>query len=415
MIPSILLFASSVAAIPLAQSFASTVTGLFGAKGKLTFDAQGHFKPHEAHPAQVVSFSDMHFGEGEEVTWGPQQDFNTSMVHAHVLDNEKPHYVVFNGDLITGENVYPFNATKYLDRVFAPTVARKIPFSSTHGNHDNSLAITHQDEIEYEQAHYSSLSYTRSDVGPKPYGCGNYWVPIYAQTADLVPAVIMWFFDSRSFVSGDPHGAGPTPPQANFYWVDEHTVPEYIRQQRRLMATAWKQVPPALVFVHIPVRKADILAPLPSLGDHDDEPDPATQGFLNNTYTGLDLPFWNALVEMDSGRGRVLAVTSGHDHGESWCARSTNSSGIPICFNGHSGYGGYVTPHSETLLLVVTAAVSVQAAVIARQQGAPPVFTATRVFQTTTDVPPFIITATETVIWTASPSTTFAHPTGPGA
>ncbi|KAJ7601880.1 Metallo-dependent phosphatase-like protein [Mycena polygramma] len=361
MIPSVLLFASSVAAIPLAQSFASTVTGLFGGKRKLTFDAEGNFK--------VVSFSDMHFGEGEEVTWGPEQDFNTSMAHAHVLDNEKPHYVVFNGDLITGENVYAFNATKYLDRVFAPTVARKIPFSSTHGNHDNSLAITHQEEIEYEQAHYSSLSYTRSDVGPKPYGCGNYWVPIYAKTADLVPAVIMWFFDSRSFVSGNPKGSGnhiafrrkycflllignfafphsgPTPPQANFYWVDENTVPEYIRQQRRLMATAWKQVPPALVFVHIPVQKADTLASF--LGDHDDEPDPATQGFLNNTYTGLDLPFWNALVEMDGGRGRVLAVTSGHDHGESGCARSTNSSGIPICFNGHSGYGGYVTPHSE--------------------------------------------------------------------
>lgn len=26
----------------------------------------------------------------------------------------------------------------------------------------------------YEQRHYSALSHTRSDVGPKPYGCGNY-------------------------------------------------------------------------------------------------------------------------------------------------------------------------------------------------------------------------------------------------
>jgi hypothetical protein len=44
----------------------------------------------------------------------------------------------------------------------------------------------------------------------------------------------------------------------------------------------------------------------------------------------------------------VLAVTSGHDHGESWCARAPRSAGIaiPICFNGHSGYGGYVTEHS---------------------------------------------------------------------
>ncbi|KAJ7698347.1 Metallo-dependent phosphatase-like protein [Mycena rosella] len=338
MILSALLLASSAAAVPLARSFSSTLAGLPGGTKKLTFDAHGDFK--------VVSFSDMHFGEGEEVTWGPEQDRNTSIVHANILDNEKPDYVVFNGDLVTGENVFAFNATKYLDQVFAPTVVRAIPFSSTHGNHDNSLAITHQEEIEYEQAHYSSLSHTRSDVGPKPYGSGNYWVPVYATTTDCVPALIMWFFDSRSFVSGHPGGTGPTPPDANFYWVDEKTVPQYITQQRELMDRVWKTVPPALVFVHIPVQKADILAPLPSVGNHDDEPDPATQGFLNDTYTGLDLPFWDALVALDGGRGTVLAVTSGHDHGESWCARARASAGLPICFNGHSGYGGYVTTHS---------------------------------------------------------------------
>ncbi|KAJ7196231.1 Metallo-dependent phosphatase-like protein [Mycena pura] len=333
-----LLLAVGATAVPLSRSFSNTLAALYGSNRKLFFDAHGDFK--------VVSFSDMHFGEGEDVTWGPQQDVNTSIAHAAILEHEKPNYVVFNGDLITGENVFAFNATKYLDQVFAPTVARKIPFSSTHGNHDNTLAINHQIEIEYEQAHYAALSYTRADVGPKPYGCGNYWVPVYASKSARVPALVMWFFDSRSFVSGNPEGPGPVPPEADFYWVDEKTVPQYIKQERALMGRAWGKVPPALVFVHIPVQKADILAPLPSVGDHDDEPDPATQGFLlNGTYTGLDEPFWNALVEMDHASG-VLAVTSGHDHGESWCARATASQGVAICFNGHSGYGGYVTEHS---------------------------------------------------------------------
>ncbi|KAK7055838.1 Metallo-dependent phosphatase-like protein [Favolaschia claudopus] len=321
----------------------SGVKGYITVAQKLTFDSAGNFK--------VLSFSDMHFGEGEDVTWGPEQDVNTSRAHSHILDQEKPSYVRAN--ILEGENVYAFNATKYLDQVFAPTVARKIPFSSTHGNVSISLNISCM-----SQRHYSSLSYTRSDVGPKPYGCGNYWVPVYAKKTDLIPTVVMWFFDSRSFVSGNPSGSGPTPIDANFYWVDDKTVPKYIKQQHELMTRiviffftvfarkSVEEVPPALVFVHIPVQKADILAPLPSAGDHDDEPNPATQGFLNNTYTGLDLPFWNALVEMDAGHGTVLAVTSGHDHGESWCARATASSGIPICFNGHSGYGGYVTEHS---------------------------------------------------------------------
>ncbi|KAJ7107915.1 hypothetical protein C8R44DRAFT_885305 [Mycena epipterygia] len=44
-----------------------------------------------------------------------------------------------------------------------------------------------------------------------------------------------------------------------------------------------------------------------------------------------------------------------------------------------------------------------------------PVFTATRVYKTTTDVPPYIITRTTTMTWTQSSSTTVAFPTGPGS
>ncbi|KAF7340592.1 Metallo-dependent phosphatase-like protein [Mycena sanguinolenta] len=344
MILPALLLASSASAFPLGRRVSNTLSGIITSKTKLTFNAAGNFK--------VVSFSDMHMGErngdGTWAVWGPANDAATQVVHGTILDNEKPNYVVFNGDMMTGENVFAANATNYLDMVYAPTVARNIPFSSTHGNISVQNNINHQEEIEYEQAHYSELSYTRSDVGPKPYGSGNYWVPVYAKSTDSVPAVILWFFDSRSFVSGTGDGPGPVPAAANYYWVDPNTVPSYITLQRQLMSAQWQKVPPALVFVHIPVQKAQILAPLPSEGDHDDEPDPATQGFLNNTYTGLDLPFWDAIIDLNGGpdKGNVLAITSGHDHGESWCARSTDSAGIPICFNGHSGYGGYVTTHS---------------------------------------------------------------------
>ncbi|KAJ7664848.1 hypothetical protein B0H17DRAFT_1336616 [Mycena rosella] len=44
----------------------------------------------------------------------------------------------------------------------------------------------------------------------------------------------------------------------------------------------------------------------------------------------------------------------------------------------------------------------------------PPVFTATRVFNTLTDVAPFIVKGTTTVTWTQSPSTVLVQPTGPG-
>ncbi|KAJ7102057.1 hypothetical protein C8R44DRAFT_887823 [Mycena epipterygia] len=66
-------------------------------------------------------------------------------------------------------------------------------------------------------------------------------------------------------------------------------------------------------------------------------------------------------------------------------------------------------------LMFAAAAVSAQAAAIPRAD--PPhmlVFTATRVYETITDIAPYIITATTTMTLTQSPSTTIANPTGPG-
>ncbi|KAJ7894324.1 hypothetical protein B0H14DRAFT_802996 [Mycena olivaceomarginata] len=44
-----------------------------------------------------------------------------------------------------------------------------------------------------------------------------------------------------------------------------------------------------------------------------------------------------------------------------------------------------------------------------------PVFTATRVYRTTTDVPPYIVDRTTTMVWTQSSSAVIACPTGPGS
>lgn len=106
------------------------------------------------------------------------QDRKTQVVHGTILDNERPDHVyvsaapvspsvpkmstmnlptafhppfgvdhpgrgkphicsrsrVFNGDIITGENVFEHNATAYLDMCFKPTADRGITFSCVHGN-----------------------------------------------------------------------------------------------------------------------------------------------------------------------------------------------------------------------------------------------------------------------------------------
>ncbi|KAJ7458188.1 hypothetical protein FB451DRAFT_1406499 [Mycena latifolia] len=64
-------------------------------------------------------------------------------------------------------------------------------------------------------------------------------------------------------------------------------------------------------------------------------------------------------------------------------------------------------PIAKTLFVVVVGAIAAAAVPLdARQQpgGSMPVFTATRVYQTITDVPPYIVTATTTMTWTCVPS-----------
>lgn len=61
--------------------------------------------------------------------------------------------------------------------------------------------------------------------------------------------MIMWFFDSRAFNSGTGAGPGPVPEGADPNWIEENSVPAYIRKQASLMKllvslrrrTAWEK------------------------------------------------------------------------------------------------------------------------------------------------------------------------------
>ncbi|KAF9256381.1 Metallo-dependent phosphatase [Marasmius fiardii PR-910] len=303
-------------------------------KPKLTFNPDGTFK--------ITVFSDLHFGENPWDTWGPEQDANSTRLMKTVLPDEKPDYVVLNGDLITGENTFRENSTTLIDEIVAPLNAVKVPFSSTHGNHDNNPNITHLEEIEREQK-VAPLSYTR--VGPPGVGGnggpGNYWVPIYAKHSDTVPTLVLWFFDSRG---GFSPGANSTPVPD---WVDE-TVAGWIESETSNMNAVWGRPENrgALAFVHIPPHViTDVQEKMDSSknpGLNVDELDGI--GSVQATFTagnaGKDNAFWDAL---NANIKNLHAVISGHDHGNEWCARETTKDVI-FCFDKHSGYGGYGEP-----------------------------------------------------------------------
>lgn len=65
------------------------------------------------------------------------------------------------------------------------------------------------------------------------------------------------------------------------------------------------------------------------------------------SYTGQDVPFMQALLDTEA----LVAVFSGHDHGDDWCFRWEGrlgdmelvGNGVRLCFSRHTGYGGYGT------------------------------------------------------------------------
>ncbi|KFA80795.1 hypothetical protein S40288_04780 [Stachybotrys chartarum IBT 40288] len=321
----------------------------FGDNGLARFNEVGSFK--------IAIFSDTHFGENAWNTWGPQQDINTVKVMEAVLDADPPSMVVFNGDLITGDNAYAHNATAVLDQMVAPLVARNLPWASTYGNHDSQFNLSSQDLLAHEQRYPGAM--TKMMVGGREEGTSNYVVPVYASdcpgAGTCAPEMLLWFFDSRGgFYPHELNVDGTPVSRPN--WVHDKVVAWFQRTNADLVAQYQKTIP-SLAFVHIPTSASAALQalgvdPNRQPGVNDDPVAQQSQGWCPDGRTqgchhgGQDLAFMQAVTSTPG----LMALFSGHSHGVTWCyrwdAQAPVDSGVPagngvnLCFGQHSGYGG---------------------------------------------------------------------------
>ena len=303
---------------------------------------------------QLSLFSDLHFGEAEDTLWGPEQDIKSARVMNSVLDAENTtNLVILNGDLITGENTFLQNSTKYLDHVVAPLVQRNIQWASTYGNHDSDFNLSREGILAAESKYIQSC--TQNHVSASDAGVTNYYLPVYGHNSST-PEFLLWFFDSRGGNYFQQTTTNGTPvPQPN--WVSESVVDWFITT-RTSLTQKYARVIPSIAFVHIPVNamrafQSTGVNPHHEPGINDDDP-LAQQGSAEGqgevtgttfTYSGQDIPFMKALLDTQG----LKAVFSGHDHGDDWCFKwdrklpgmNLTGNGLHMCFGRHSGYGGY--------------------------------------------------------------------------
>lgn len=299
---------------------------------------------------QIAVFEDLHYGEAEDLDWGPAADVKSTRVMNTILDAELPNLVVLNGDLITGENTFLENSTHYVDEIVAPLVRRGIPWASAYGNHDIEYNLSTQALLKRENRY--PLSLTRSMIQGPNAGVSNYYLPVYS--SDLTNPtlrLLLWFFDSRggkAFQELDENGNEVFVPGN----VDDSVV-QWFTSTNSALQQRYNRTIPSLAFVHIPVHASfsfqqEGIDAHKEPGINDDNP-LAHQGItcVDNvcTYTGQDIPFMSALANTPG----MMAMFSGHDHGNDWCFRwdsrlpdmNITGNGMALCFGRHSGYGGY--------------------------------------------------------------------------
>lgn len=63
-----------------------------------------------------------HYGQFPD-SKGPEDDFNSTKVMRDILELEDPDFVIFTGDQVTGDFMYP-NVTEYIHMLLKPVVEK---------------------------------------------------------------------------------------------------------------------------------------------------------------------------------------------------------------------------------------------------------------------------------------------------
>jgi hypothetical protein len=217
-----------------------------------------------------------------------------------------------DGDLITGENTFPLNSTKYLDVVVEPLVARGLRWASTYGNHDSQYNLS-RSALFAEDSKYN-LSYTQHAANTS--GITNYYLPLYPSLSSPdceTPVALLWFFDSQ--------GGAPFQAAADSEDIPNWVTPDIVAwftAEKEVLSAKWGPLP-SLAFVHIPPTAfLTVQQTVLSSGGQEDARFPGLNDDVPLAAEGDgtdDVPFMQVLVDTPG----LHSVYSGHDHGDAWC------------------------------------------------------------------------------------------------
>src|SRR5574344_30934 len=117
---------------------------------------------------KIVQFTDIHWITGAE---HQIKNDSTIRVMNKILDEEKPDFVVYTGDVVVSENAY-----HGWDVCLAPCISRKIPYAVAFGNHDSEHGVSRSAIFDYIVRKPYNLT---TNAGANVSGYGNCVRPLY--------------------------------------------------------------------------------------------------------------------------------------------------------------------------------------------------------------------------------------------
>ncbi|KAL8489458.1 hypothetical protein ACS0TY_025378 [Phlomoides rotata] len=299
-----------------------------------------NLRMREGAPFKIALFADLHFGEDAWTEWGPRQDVNSIRVMSLVLDKEQPDFVIYLGDVITGNNIMTKNASLYWDEAISATRDRGIAWTSVFGNHDDAFfewplewfsqtgipkrrcssgnilfagcSFRGTTRLELMRSEIEENRFSYSKDGPQDLwpSVSNYVLQLSSSDDSQQPVAYMYFFDS---------GGGSYPEvisNAQVKWFQQKS--EEVNPHSRV---------PEIIFWHIPSKAYK-------------EVDPRQSCCVGSIFLE-DVAAQEAemgIMEVLEQRHSVKAIFVGHNHGLDWCCPYKK---LWLCFARHSGYGGY--------------------------------------------------------------------------
>lgn len=292
-------------------------------EAKLHFNSDGSFK--------IVQFNDTQ--DDEDI------DPRTVQLMERVLDEEKPGFVVLNGDNITGGTDTPAEVKKAINNIAMPMEERGIPWAITFGNHDEDSTPNSGINEEAMLQIYRSYKYNKNENGEKGItGTGNMNLLIGGHDSKK-PVFNMWLLDSGRYapkeIAGQDFEGYPT-----WDWLKNNQVNWYYETSEALEKQHGRKIP-SLMFIHIPLWEYRFMwfASVDGRTEADHARAVVKHGIVGERNEEecpgpINSGMFSAILE----RGDVKGVFCGHDHVNTY---SGNYYGVMLGYCGSTGFGAY--------------------------------------------------------------------------